>query len=73
MPNLQDIDSTLASNLIKKIDQVIRDNDEIETILDEIDREVLVNYVGIEKEVVLQFRRIWKKLMNRRLNRKKRK
>lgn len=73
LPNLQEIDSSLASSLIKKIDEVIRDNDDIEVILDEIDQVVLVDYIGIEKEVVLQFRNIWKKLMNRRLNRKKRK
>jgi adenine-specific DNA-methyltransferase len=73
LPNLQDIDSSLASSLIQKIDQVIRDNVDIEVILDEIDQAVLVDYIGIEKEVVLQFRNIWKKLMNRRLNRKKRK
>lgn len=72
LPNLQDIDRSLTSTLISKIDKVIRDNEDIEIILDVIDQTVLIEYIGIEKEVVLQFRKIWKKLMNRRLNRKKR-
>lgn len=71
LPNLQDFDIVLASNLIKKIDQVIREKDDIECILDEIDHEVLIKHLGVKKEVVVQFREIWKKLMNRRLNRKK--
>lgn len=70
LPNLQNLNDELTHALIKKIDNAIRNNEDIEKTLDEVDEEVLVNYLGIEKDIVKSFRVIWKKLMNRRLNRK---
>ncbi|MED0681445.1 hypothetical protein P4S83_19190 [Aneurinibacillus thermoaerophilus] len=69
LPNLQNFDDNLTQILIKKIDKTIRNNEDIEPTLDEVDKIVLVDYLGIKKEVVQVFRDIWKKLMNRRLNR----
>lgn len=70
LPNLQNFDDSIAKELISKIDRTIRNNEDIEPTLDEVDEIILVNYLGINIEVVQAFRNIWKKLMNRRLNRK---
>lgn len=69
LPNLQSFDDNTTKELIKKIDKTIRNDDDIEPILDEVDEIILVKYLGISSEVVQVFRNIWKKLMNRRLNR----
>lgn len=71
LPNLQTMDSNVVNELLGKIDRVIRDNINIEQVLDEVDRRVLHEFIGIDEETIKTFRLIWKKLMNRRLNRKK--
>lgn len=53
-----------------QIDGLIRER-KIEEVLDIVDRALLIDYHGFEESEVLSLRRIWKKLMNRRLNRKK--
>lgn len=70
LPDLQKMDSNLVRQLINKLDRTIRGNKDIEVVLDEIDQKVLVDYLGIDAEVVRSFRIIWKKLMDRRRNRK---
>lgn len=52
------------------IDQLIRRR-EIETVLDLVDQELLVNHHGFTQEEVDALRGIWKKLSQRRLNRRK--
>ncbi|MGY4111339.1 adenine-specific DNA-methyltransferase [Aeribacillus sp. SP014] len=69
LPNLQNFDDSIAKELISKIDRTVRNNEDIEPTLDEVDEIILVNYLRINIEVVQAFRNIWKKLMNRRLNR----
>lgn len=54
-----------------KIDQLIRE-DKIEEVLDIIDNELLIKQLKLSKNEVLELRNIWKKLSNRRLNRKNR-
>ncbi len=71
IPDLQGIDDELANDLIKRVDKVVRDNGDINPILDEIDRRVLVEYIGLCPNEVRIFREIWKKLMKRRHMRKK--
>jgi len=71
MPNLQDMDASIVKDLLCKIDKAIRGNIDIEPVLDEVDKKVLIEYIGIDKKVVTTFRIIWKKLMYRRLNRKR--
>lgn len=73
LPNLQNFDDDLTKKLIQRIDKAIRNNEDIEKTLDEVDQVILVDYLGIDKKVVQGFRAIWKKLMNRRLNRKMKK
>jgi len=66
LPNLQEFDDKEAKELINKIDHCIRNNKNIEDILDEIDEKVLVNFIGLDKEICEVFRQIWKKMMKRR-------
>jgi adenine-specific DNA-methyltransferase len=64
IPVLQDIDVNF-----KKIDELIRKR-EIEKVLDIVDQEFLIKEHGFSKEEVLNLRAIWRKLSNRRINRK---
>lgn len=67
--NIQLIDDDTVSELIGLVDEYVRTHDDILGILDEIDRRVLVNILGMDEEVVLQFRRMWLTLRERRLSR----
>lgn len=71
LPNLQGMDSVKVKELLNIVDNTIRNNLPIDDMLDVIDREVLINYLGIDKDVILGFRNIWKKLMKRRHSRGK--
>lgn len=52
------------------IDSLIRQR-KIEEVLDIVDEELLIKQYGFKKDEVLALRAIWKKLSNRRINRKK--
>ena len=71
LPNLQAMDETKVKYLLDQIDKTIRNDLSIEDLLDEIDREVLVGYLGIAPAITERFRNIWKLLMTRRHNRSK--
>ena len=70
LPKLDDINPDLQSYLLRKIDYMIRDGNEIETILDLVDNEILINCIGVSESVCRKFRTIWKKMQQRRLKRK---
>jgi len=53
-----------------QIDELIRKR-EIEKVLDIVDEALLINHHGFSKEEVDRIRVIWKKLSQRRINRKK--
>lgn len=69
LPNLQGIDDKVVNDLLKEIDQTIRNGDDIEPILDKVDQKVLVEHLNFNKTIPQLFRSAWKTLMNRRLNR----
>jgi len=71
LPNIQDFDDTRTRELLTIIDDCIRSNGNIEQVLDIIDREILVEHLGLDLEICYQFREIWKKLMERRRSRSK--
>lgn len=54
---------------IKEIDALVRER-KIDEVLDIIDQHLLIAHLGFEKEVVAQLRKIWRKLSQRRQNRK---
>lgn len=72
MPNLSNrelISDDLVNKLVNDIDSYVRESSDIEGILDEIDERILVDVMGIRRETVLAFRKMWITLRDRRLGR----
>lgn len=72
LPDLRDervISDNMVDELIDLVDNYVRNNDDILGILDELDKRILVDIMGINLEDVLAFREIWITLRSRRLNR----
>ncbi|QOR74603.1 hypothetical protein IMZ16_03990 [Cruoricaptor ignavus] len=55
--------------LIGSIDEMIRANESVDTILEITNKKILIDNYGFSKQDVEIADRIWKKLSNRRLNR----
>jgi Type I restriction-modification system methyltransferase subunit len=69
LPRIGLIDTDIKMSLLKKIDTIVRKNMDIELALDIVDKELLVDILGIELSLCTECRRIWKKLQCRRLGR----
>lgn len=69
VPKLDSVPIEKVRSALKKVDEIVRKNDSIETALDFVDSAILVEYVKIEKNVCVQARNIWKKMQSRRLTR----
>ena len=69
LPKVEKNDPALRDRLLTLIDSVVRNDENIETALDIVDRELLVNALGIEPEICRKCRAIWKKMQKRRLGR----
>ena len=73
LPKIENIDKQTSKELINIIDDYIRNNKNIDELLDITDKAILHDRLGISEEITIQFRTIWKKLMNRRHNRSRKK
>lgn len=71
LPKIANIDPSLRRRLLERVDTIIRENRNIELALDIVDRELLVDILGVEHTLCTQCRRIWKTLQQRRLSRGK--
>jgi len=69
LPRITNLDPILRGKLLAKIDSVVRKKEDIEFALDVVDRELLINVLGIDAELCNRCRIIWKKLQKRRLGR----
>lgn len=69
LPKLDDIDEETCRSLLKRIDAIVREDDDIEKALDIVDKEVLADVLGIDAEWCEKCRHIWKKMRKRRLGR----
>jgi adenine-specific DNA-methyltransferase len=69
LPKIDVIDTELRANILQRVDSIVRANDDIELALDIVDKELLVDILGIDPEICQQCRAIWKKLQRRRLGR----
>lgn len=69
LPEIPHIPPAFRDELLKEIDRVVRNGDDIEKALDLVDREVLVKLLGIDADICSQCRGIWKKMQKRRLGR----
>lgn len=72
LPKIDNITDEKTTALLKIVDEKIRNKNDIEELLDIIDKEILINYLKIPKETVLEFRKIWKFMVQRRHNRGRR-
>lgn len=71
LPRVDSIDYNIKKNLLSEIDKIVRNDEDIEKALDLVDKQILVNILGIAEEECKKFRNIWKKLQRRRLGRGK--
>ena len=69
LPKLHNIDALFRKDLLNRIDVAIRNDEEIEKVLEIIDQKLLVEKLGINKELCNSCRLIWKKMQKRRLKR----
>lgn len=69
LPKIVNIDAPLEQYLLSFVDKIIRDKQDIELALDKIDQELLVNVLGVDADLCLKCRDIWKTLQKRRLGR----
>ena len=70
IPKLDNIPIQQIRDILKQVDRIIRQGDNIETALDIVDKEILVNALGYDKKMCRRARGIWKKLQTRRLKRR---
>lgn len=69
LPRVEDIDLKLRKKLLDYVDDVVRNNKNIEQALSLVDQELLINILGIDAALCSECRMIWKKLQKRRLGR----
>lgn len=69
LPKIEKIDVNYRTELLQRVDTIVRSNGNIEAALDIVDQEILVDLLGIDSEWCTQCRVIWKKLQRRRLSR----
>ena len=69
LPVVRDADSSLKKDLLNYVDTIVRNDENIELALDRVDEELLEKELGIDREICMTCRTIWKKLQRRRLER----
>ncbi|MBQ8903204.1 MAG: class I SAM-dependent methyltransferase, partial [Oscillospiraceae bacterium] len=69
LPIITDIDEALNNELLEKIDYIVRNDEDIEKALELVDQKLLVEILGVDKNICTSCRQIWKKMQNRRLGR----
>jgi adenine-specific DNA-methyltransferase len=69
LPIINNISDEKIKELLSIIDEKIRSKDDIENLLNIMDKELLENNLGIPINIIKEFRVIWKFMTNRRHNR----
>ena len=69
LPKIESIDPHTRTTLLALVDDVVRQDQDIELALDAVDQEILVRLLGVDASLCLQCRLIWKRLQARRLGR----
>lgn len=69
VPVLDNVPMEKVKEISKKVDEIVRSDENIELALDLVDNEILVNGLGIEADICANARQIWKKMQRRRLKR----
>ena len=69
LPIVDHIDDKLKTFLLQQIDVIVRNDQDIEKALDLVDQKLLIEVLGIDRDVCVSCRKIWKKMQKRRLGR----
>lgn len=69
LPDISGVNADLKKELLLYVDEIVRQDDNIEKALDRVDKELLVQCLGIPEAWCKEARSIWKALQRRRLNR----
>lgn len=69
IPKLDHIPNDIIDKILLEIDRIIRKDDDIEKVLDLVDKTILEKYLNISSKTCIAARKIWKKLQKRRLSR----
>jgi len=69
LPLINNIEIKDQKKLLQEIDKIIRLDDNIERVLDLVDKEIIINLLGVDQTVCIACRKIWKKMQKRRLKR----
>ena len=69
VPVLEDVPLEVVRDTLLQVDQTIRSGEDIEKVLDIVDKKILIENLKVDDEVCKMARRIWKKMQRRRLKR----
>lgn len=69
VPKLDEVPDEIVDSVLTEIDSIIRKNDDIESVLDIVDKRIMEAYLSISQDFCMEARDIWKKLQARRLGR----
>ncbi|QSX04790.1 class I SAM-dependent methyltransferase [Sedimentibacter sp. zth1] len=69
LPIVENFPEDKKKELLKKIDNIVRNNENIEDALDLVDNVVLIEFLKFDSDLCKTCRNIWKKLQKRRLGR----
>lgn len=69
LPKLDGISKEQCNDLLMRVDAIVREDKDIEKALDMVDKEVLIDFLGIDAEWCKMCRLIWQKMQKRRLGR----
>jgi adenine-specific DNA-methyltransferase len=70
IPNIDDMDEQNVNRLVEILDDNIRNKKDIRDAINIMDKEILEDYLGISTNTINMYRKIWKTLNERRMNRK---
>lgn len=71
LPDISNVDKAIKEELLTFVDHIVRDGKNIEVALDRVDKELLIDCLGVPEKWCYDCRNIWKKLQQRRLVRGK--
>lgn len=69
IPDVKDFPKGKLKELLAKVDEIVRNEKNIEEALDLVDKELLVKILHVDENICKQARQIWKKMQKRRLGR----
>lgn len=69
VPILNSVPLDRVQEILRKVDRIVRNNENIENALNLVDNEILVRDLHVDSEVCTAARIIWKKMQHRRLKR----